>query len=362
MRIEERTLYPPIIKGLEEIGFNAVGESTILKKHPDVFFRYDSISFVIEVKIGKPEISTKAIAQAYDYALKLDTQNIIILIYPEEYGNQTILDSQFVEQLALDKEIKAIVLTEYLTESLEIQPRELFGKLKSQIERQQRKIDFNTTIELIGTYVKDLTNIIQQIETEQIITEVVEKLDLFRAIGEFKQEEAAKNQVLNLAAYLLFNQLLFYHIYNKKTRDKVPDLNPINDIHELQQYFKAIMKIDYQSIYKIDITDHIPNKQQIIYILNEVIKAIKLLRAEHISQDLAGRFFHDLIPFEVRKILAAFYTHPIAAKILTNLTIDSYEEQVIDPACGSGTLLVSSYQRKMALWQEKEGSENTPRD
>jgi 23S rRNA G2445 N2-methylase RlmL len=67
------------------------------------------------------------------------------------------------------------------------------------------------------------------------------------------------------------------------------------------------------------------------------------------------RFFHDLIPFEVRKILAAFYTHPVAAEILADLTVGSWDEIVLDPACGSGTLLVSAYKRKMSLYQKLHG-------
>jgi hypothetical protein len=96
---------------------------------------------------------------------------------------------------------------------------------------------------------------------------------------------------------------------------------------------------------------HIPDKPEVIEVLNQVIGAIKLLRAEYVTHDLAGRFFHDLIPYEVRKILAAFYTHPNSADLLAGLTIDSWNETVTDPACGSGTLLVSSYQRKLSLFQ-----------
>jgi len=135
----------------------------------------------------------------------------------------------------------------------------------------------------------------------------------------------------------------------------LPELEEINKIEDLQKYFDRITKIDYQSIYKVNILGHIPEKKIVIDILNEVVKAIKLLRAEHITHDLAGRFFHDLIPFEVRKVLAAFYTHPIAAEILAGLTISSYDETIIDPACGSGTLLVAAYMRKQELYQELYG-------
>ena len=87
-KIEERTLYPPLVNYLKTIGFKAIGESKIIRKSPDIVFQFDSISFVIEVKIGKTEIGLKAVAQASDYARKLNTQNIIILVYPEKYRNE----------------------------------------------------------------------------------------------------------------------------------------------------------------------------------------------------------------------------------------------------------------------------------
>ncbi|MBC7129408.1 MAG: N-6 DNA methylase [Thermoplasmatales archaeon] len=355
-RIEERTLYPPIISYLQELGFEAIGETRVARKQPDILFSLDKVSFVIEIKIGRPDIGLKAVAQAHDYAKKLGTQNIIILIYPEEYRDQAIFDESIVTRVALEKEISALVLTDYWTESLVIKPIELFKSLKDKIISKKVKVEFNTVVELIKSYVKDLSDIIYQIEMDELVSEVVNKLDLFSSIGEIKDEEAAKRQVKILASYLLFNQLLFYHIFKRKTKDeRLPELEKIESVKELQNYFDQITNINYRSIYKINILGHVPNKEAVINTLNELIEAIKLLRAEHITHDLSGRFFHDLIPSEVRKILAAFYTHPIAAEILAGLTINSWNEKVIDPACGSGTLLVSAYKRKQKLYQELYG-------
>ena len=208
---------------------------------------------------------------------------------------------------------------------------------------------------MIENYVRDLNSIIYQIKTEELASEVVDKLDLFSSIGEIKDKEVAKRQVVNLASYLLFNQLLFYHIFKKKSETNLPELQEIDRVKSLQIFFDAITDIDYQSIYRVNILGHIPEKLVVLNTLNEVIKAIKLLRAEHITHDLAGRFFHDLIPFEVRKVLAAFYTHPVAAEILAGLTIDSWKDTILDPACGSGTLLVSAYKMKMNLYEKLYG-------
>jgi len=358
-KIEERTLYPPIISYLQTIGFEAIGECTVIKKHPDIFFQFGSLSFVVEVKIGKREFGTKAVAQAYDYAQKLKTKNIIILFYREEYRGQTILLPEIVSTIALEKKVKALILTDFWTEAVEIKPVDLFADLKRKIVEKTKKIDFNTTVNLIENYVKDLNSIVYQIRTKEMIAEVVNKMDLFFSIGELKDMEKAKKQVIILASYLLFNQLLFYHIFQKKSPNtKLRELTAIKKVKDIQVYFDKITNIDYQSIYRINILGHIPEKEVVINTLNDIIKAIKLLRAEHITQDLAGRFFHDLIPCEIRKVLAAFYTHPNAARILAELTINSWDASIIDPACGSGTLLVSAYEKKWNIYKTLHGYKN----
>lgn len=359
IKIEERTLYPPLVNYLKSIDFQAFGETTIEKDHPDLFFNINNINFVVEVKIGDKKIGLKAVAQASDYAKKLNTQNIIILIYPEKYRNQPITNMELLEELALDKEIDILILTEFWTEYLFKAPNVVFKDIKEIFQNKKIKIDFNSIVKLIGNYVTDIKDIVYQIKTDELISEVVNRLDLFSSIGEIKDLEIAKKQVLNLASYLLFNQLLFYYIFKKKSQDKLlPELTKILNISDLQNYFDKILSIDYKSIYRINLLAHIPNSNDVITLLNELIIAIKLLRAEHITHDLAGRFFHDLIPSEVRKVLAAFYTHPIAADILTKLTINSYDETIIDPACGSGTLLVASYQRKQNLYEQLYGFSN----
>jgi len=360
-RIEERTFYEPIVKYLNESGFQAIGNTKILDKEPDVLFRYGSQKFVIEVKIGKPDrIGVKAVAQAFDYGRKLETQNIIIVIYPEEMRNETISDYSKIQRIALETKARVISLTEVWTQILDITLKSFFTQLKENIEQSKTKFDFATTVKLIESYASDLNSVVYQIKTDELVSEVVNKLDLFTSVGEIKDEETAKRQVVNLASFLFFNQLLFYHIYMRKARkSNLPELEEIKEIDDIKFYFSKITEVDYQAIYKVDLISHLPNKKDVIGVINDIIKAIKLLRAEQITHDLAGRFFHDLIPFEVRKILAAFYTHPNAADLLTNLTIDRWDETVIDPACGSGTLLVASYNRKRELYEKLYGFTKT---
>lgn len=362
-RIEEKTLYPPIIKHLEQQGFQAIGNTMVQGKEPDILFKYGDMKFVIEVKVGKKDaVGLNAVAQAYDYARKLQTQNVIILIYPEDIRNYAVDNFDVIHRIAVEDELWAIILTESWTENRAVTLDFLSRQLKLTIEKQLSRIDFASAVKLIEGYASDLNSVVYQIRTDELIAEVVDKLDLFASIGDIKGKEAAENQIVSLASFLLFNQLLFYHVYTRKAKgNDLPELGDIQSLKDIESYFDLITEIDYKSIYRTNLLAHIPETESVVAVINDVIKAIKLLRAEYISHDLAGRFFHDLIPFEVRKILAAFYTHPNSADILTGLAIDSTDSTVIDPACGSGTLLVSSYKTKMRLFKEKVIGANNKR-
>lgn len=355
--IQESTLYPILVKRLGQIGINAVGETILSSgKKPDILFLYNNVSFVIEVKIGEENLSATATAQGFKYAQKLRTNNLIVLIFPESLRNEPVLFEEFFNDQILNLKINVLILSDFWTESLACSAKDLFDNLKVKLDRKEVSIDFNTVVKLINRYVENLAKVVFNVTNHELISEVVDKLDLFSSIGEIKDLKTAQNQVMNLASFLLFNQILFYHIFTKKNKTKVlPELDEVNEPYELQKYFDAITEIDYKAIYKVNILGHIPDYPDILKTVNDIILAIKLLRAEHITHDLAGRFFHDLIPHEVRKVLAAFYTHPNAADLLAGLCISSYEDTVIDPACGSGTLLVASYKQKENLYKQIHG-------
>jgi|GEM_PF-7016428 len=67
-KIVEETFYPFIIQYLQDLGFKAIGVTKVDEQYPDTLFQVNSLSFLIEVKFGKPTIGLSAVAQAYDYA------------------------------------------------------------------------------------------------------------------------------------------------------------------------------------------------------------------------------------------------------------------------------------------------------
>jgi len=288
-RIIERTFYPPIVEYLNKIGFDCIGESKVGTGASDVVFRLNEQKFVVETKLGKETttLSTKAVAQAFRYANKLGTSDVIILIYPDSLRNQPIPDSKWLTDITLHKKIKCHIFTEYWNETIEETPAKVFDELKNKISTKTRKVDLNSVIKQIQNVVLDLQVITHHVKKDEIVTEVVNQLDLFTSIGDIKDKKTAENQIINLSSYLLFNQLLFYRIYNKKMKNsKLEPLGEIEKVRDLQKYFDAIKKKGFGSIYKVNILGHIPDNPRVIEVLNNVIQSIKLIRADLITHDL----------------------------------------------------------------------------
>jgi len=157
------------------------------------------------------------------------------------------------------------------------------------------------------------------------------------------------------ATYLLVNQLLFYHVLSRVDASfPAVDEEKIGKPADLAVYFEPVLKRDYSSIFGFDVASRLPDSAT--EVVKKVVVVVKALAPEKIRHDLLGKVFHELIPFEIRKAVAAFYTNNEAAEILAQLAIDKPDAKVMDLAVGSGTLLVAAYRRKRELLQKVKGT------
>jgi tRNA1(Val) A37 N6-methylase TrmN6 len=148
------------------------------------------------------------------------------------------------------------------------------------------------------------------------------------------------------SAYLLLNQLVFYRILSKAHGYAPIDRISLKEPRDLKNlYFDKVD--DYQAIFDFDVASLFP-KKSFKFIL-DMIKIIDHIQPESFTRDLLGNIFHRLIPAEVRKPIAAYYTNPMAARLLARLSIYTSKDKVADFACGSGTLLMSAYEQKASL-------------
>lgn len=183
---------------------------------------------------------------------------------------------------------------------------------------------------------------------------------VFKNILQYEEKEYPLEELKNAVAYLLINQILFYHLLSK-LRDEFEEINidEINRPSDLNLYFKKVLEVNYKTVFSFDVSSLIPS--DFTDQIKTAISVIQGLGTEKIGGDLLGTIFHDLIPFDIRKNVAAFYTNVLAAELLAWLSIEENDAKVADFAVGSGGLLVASYKRKKYLLEE-EGKKFTERD
>lgn len=176
---------------------------------------------------------------------------------------------------------------------------------------------------------------------------------VFRNVLQYDEGKYPIENMRMAAAYLLVNQLLFYHVLSRRRADLFPeiDVDGIRAPSDLRPYFRRVLDVNYQVVFSYDVASRIPPK--FTGIVKTLISVIQGLSPEKVGGDLLGTIFHDLVPFDVRKAVAAFYTNVEAAELLANLAIDRYDVKVADFAVGSGGLLVASYRRKRELLERE---------
>lgn len=149
------------------------------------------------------------------------------------------------------------------------------------------------------------------------------------------------------AAYLLLNQVVFYRILSQHG---YPPLDPdkINRPGDLRKiFFERVLRDDYQAIFGPDVSKLFPDRS--LQFIRDLVTLVNEVQPESFTRDLLGNIFHDLIPPKVRKSVAAYYTNPLAGRLLAKLTISDTSDSAADFACGSGTLLMAAYDRKAEL-------------
>jgi len=183
--------------------------------------------------------------------------------------------------------------------------------------------------------------------------------EVFENILQYEEEKYPVEALRLASAYLLINQLLFYHVLSRRRPEEFPeiDLDTIKKPADINDYFKKVLDVNYRTVFSYDVASRIP--RGFTDKVKSVVSVIKGLGPEKVGGDLLGTIFHDLVPFQVRKNVAAFYTNVLAAELLAWLSIDKHDVKVADFAVGSGGLLVAAYRRKKHLFETQSGEKFT---
>ncbi len=175
------------------------------------------------------------------------------------------------------------------------------------------------------------------------------------------EQRSVRREFADQAAYLLVNKVLFYKILESSPtyQDEMEPMavSPFRVKEDLEEFFNHVVtEIDFEAIFEHDeIYSEIPLDAVSSQIRDFVIE----LDEQDLTQfdsDVIGRIYEGVIPSDRRQAMGEYYTPPQVCDLITRLTIDDANANVIDPACGSGGFLVSSYNRKRELFAEAQGS------
>ncbi len=335
----ENTKSSQLTSLLRKMGLDAYFERTLhlsgIEK-PDIQIVRDGYYF-IEAK-QQPATLQDATAKAYKYQQSLISKGITpkavfgVLYSPESEGPCEASAMFNYDPFFVRHKVRNIEeLAEWIHEFI-INPPKI------------SEPDAETTINTLRDIVSNITTQMGKIPVKEV-ENVFGGESVFENILEYKQGTLPVDQMRRAAAFLIVNQLLFYRLLSKESND-YPDINEdlIRTPADLLVYFSKVLEKDYAVIFGFDVASKVPNEA--MEHLRSAIVTIKALTPTKLPHDIVGRIFHDLIPFDLRKTVAAFYTNNEAAEILAALAVNDKDDKVADFACGSGTLLVSAYHMK----------------
>jgi type I restriction enzyme M protein len=146
--------------------------------------------------------------------------------------------------------------------------------------------------------------------------------------------------------YRIIGQILFYFAL----RGKIPAIKELKMgatdplPAALKPYWDEVRRYDYEALFKPEPIEFlIPFPKEAQSILRSLISQLGGYDWASLTDDVLGSIFEHLIPRSQQKLLGQFYTPRPVADLLVASTIDGERPFVLDPGCGSGTFLMSTY-------------------
>ena len=362
----EMTIRNFLLKELEKRGVKVSTEMSyttpIGRLMPDMLLR-DGAQYVVETKLGAEAKLLDAMVRLYDYSKYTAAKGAFAVLFPKELRQPWNIE--ILEKIAKDPKLEYVATATFK----DLRPSQRFaGNLSEMADWIAGQVLRPLVVEAdTGFAIKVLTEAVESITASVKMLRGKELEDIFGGktvfenILQYEEGRYPLEEMRQAATYLLVNQIIFYHVLSRMdTSFEAIDEDKIGKPSDLLSYFEPVLKRDYSSVFGFDVASRLPDSAT--EIVKRVIMAVKALGPEKIGHDILGKVFHELIPFNIRKAVAAFYTNNEAAEILAQLAIDKPDAKVMDLAVGSGTLLVAAYRRKRELLQKSKGAFELPED
>ena len=343
-QVTERSFYPNLIKLIGGKGGSGVSEVSY-NSEPDIVFDLENRRWLLAVKIGESTTTLKsAFVQYQRHKEESGLVHGLLVFLPESVRGVSVEESALDHALAT-KVVSCLVDTPNLKEEYGDVPfPTVLDRLKADIvARLARHEEKAYSPALIVKFLQEqVTELMERIPPEDpSLLKAITNKDLLSGIGSLDKRQS-KVATQFLGASILLSQTLFLRLYGAAHPEVLP-AKPVSK-RTLREAFKRIRSKNYRPIYDFDVVDTVSEEY-----LRETFDLISGLEVEKTRYEIPGRLFQAIMPRTMRKLMAAFYTRPQSADILTHLVIEDGDCSVFDPACGSGTILASAYRRKLEL-------------
>jgi len=351
------TLFQELLLDLNlEVEAFPVWETPIGIRKPDLLLNTEKL-YPLEAKLSDADLIKDMIKVQNDYFKYKSELNIggaFLLRHPKSLKKET--DLKIIRKKIRSLKYRLILM---FPQDDERQFEIIDGKAKEiakiifetvNYKRIVKTLEVITSIDILRKSTKYMDDKLKDVKMNLLIS-TMGGTELFKDIMDIDIKKANYKSIRLAISFFVLSQLLFYHVI-ATTRNDLPPLDDIKYAKELKKkYYKKILDINYRAIFGVDIISHLPDS--IVPSVNTIIYVLKCLKPENIKGDLIGTIFHDLIPQEIRKRVAAYYTSIIATEFLASFCINDSNISVADLSCGSGGLLVAAYRRKKKLIEKK---------
>jgi hypothetical protein len=361
-RAVENTITGYLREELDKIGVKS-GQFISFKSEagdriePDIVIE-NGTRHVVQAKMGDPSAMIEAMSDVYNSIKYLHVHGGFAVVYPRSLRKSMPMD--VLKKFAYTIQSNAIAIFG------PTDPRpiltfkgtllELVRWISDQILYPPAYVepDIDKTIRILRDLAEYLTFGMRKLKRKEL-EQIFGGESVFENILQYKSDEYPVNEMRRAAAYLLINQVMFYDILSKLEPKRYLEIEEdrLKYPSELLGYFRKVLDVDYAATFGFNVVGRLTTKN--LKEVRALIKNVRALAPEKIThrQDLLGQLFHNLIPLDVRKPVAAYYTNIPIAHLLATIAIYEKDARVIDLAVGSGGLLVGAYQSKKSIFLEE---------
>ena len=332
----------------ERMGLNAASETLQGGRRPDIIVRLQNRAVILELEI-EPALTVEQDALS-KLGMRIDgrpVQNVFAVIAPRQL--RTIEQRHLPERLA----------------SATLQWQEWRSDGSSRPKLSGDFTDLGTAVSRVAPPSGNIDHAIERLEvgvryaggylhnSEGALSRIADALNI--APG----EEAA-----NMAALVVINAMMF----QERLASANPSYQTMKMIRadesaiqaRLLQEWRRVLEVDYYPIFRMatDVVNAMSDLESPDFLRRCAAASSDVIQIAIFGQhDLAGKIFNRLVA--ERKLLAAFYTRIPSSTLLAGLALPADDSlgidwadadsitnlRVIDPACGTGTLLMASYRQ-----------------